>query len=210
MLIRQIIKQLVLLMIVGLVAGGLVNCTRMQKTKLEIPNERWVSIYFEHEGLASKSINQLTREANMANLRTLELPGDDLEVRVWNGFALNGVDGLVLRRSSGQWSAIHLHGMAARPPFPASQHKLEPPKSGWEAMWQGLTDARILTLPDAVSLQCDPGGLDVPSYVIEINTNQTYRTYRYPIHADCDDARQMFRIGTILADELGLEECRTN
>ena len=130
MLIRQIIKQLVLLMIVGLVAGGLVNCTRMQKTKLEIPNERWVSIYFEHEGLASKSINQLTREANMANLRTLELPGDDLEVRVWNGFALNGVDGLVLRRSSGQWwKARARPGRVWSPGF-ESPFRLAPSRSG--------------------------------------------------------------------------------
>ena len=208
LLIRHIMEQPLIFIIVGLISAGLVNCASVQKPRLEIPNEPWVQIYFEHEGAASKSINQLTSEAKMQSLRTIELRGDDLEVRIWVGFGLQGVDGLVLRRSSSQWTAIHLHGMADRPPFPASQQHLEPPASGWETLWQKVTAAGILTLPDAASLQCDPAGKDGTSYVVEINTSGTYRTYRYhePHHANCNEARQMLGIGDILTDELELKE----
>ena len=175
-----------------------------------IPDAGWVPIFFEATGFGTKSINQLTNDANLPSLRTVLLPDDDLEARVWVGFGVRGVDGLMLRRSDGRWSAIHLHGMSERPPFPNSQETLVAPRSGWETAWQRLRDAGILTLPDAATLQCDPGGVDGTSYVVEINVNKTYRTYRYhdPNYAKCDEAKQMARIGEIIADEFGLEEFR--
>ncbi|MGH9904401.1 MAG: hypothetical protein ACRD8U_02325 [Pyrinomonadaceae bacterium] len=207
--IRLIVALSIFLLGVGSTACWLINRTA-QEPRVMIPNENWVPIFFEATGAASKSINELTKEADLPSLRTVVLLNDDLEIRVWIGFGLQGVDGLVLRRSSNQWSGIHLHGMAERPPFPNSQQKLEAPKSGWETVWQRLTDAGILTLPDAASLLCDPGGKDGTSYVVEINMNRMYRTYMYhdPDYANCNEAKQMMRIGEIIDEEFGLEEFR--
>lgn len=79
-------------------------------------------------------------------------------------------------------------------------------------MWRELTDSGLLTLPDAASIQCDPRGKDGTSYVVEINMNRTYRTYMYrdPQYANCNEAKQMLRIGKIITDELGLKEFDLN
>jgi hypothetical protein len=161
---------------------------------------------FEATGLASKSINERTKESNLASLRTISLPDEDLEVRVWIGFGLQGVDGFILRRSSNQWSALYLNGMAERPPFPNSQVALGAPKSGLEPAWQSLMRTGIVTLPDAAAVGCDNHGKDGTSYVVEINMNKTYRTYQYhdPNYAKCDEAKQMVKIGELIADEFGL------
>lgn len=195
---------------VCLTGGLLVSCTHQQEPRVIIPSENWVPIFFEATGAASKSINEVTKEANLPRLRTTLLPNDDLEIRVWIGFGLQGVDGLVLRRSSTRWSGIHLHGMGERPPFPSFQQKLEMPKSGWEIMWQRLTNAGMLTLPDAAAVECDPGGKDGTSYVVEINMNKTYRTYMYhdPDYAKCNEAKQVLKIGEIIGEEFGLDEFR--
>ena len=175
-----------------------------------IPDAAWPAIFFEKKGLASKSINEITSESNLSNLRGISLRGTDLEVRVWVGLGLNGTDGFVLRRSSDRWSALSLHGMAERPPFPQIKKILDVPKSGWETAWQRLVNEGILTLPDATSLQCDPGGLDGTTYIVEINMNGSYRTYMYhdPDYAKCDEAKRMTHIGRIIAEEFGLNAFR--
>ncbi|HKO60487.1 MAG TPA: hypothetical protein VJV03_04950 [Pyrinomonadaceae bacterium] len=204
---KRLARHIVELFVLSMSVGCLAHCTRVQEPRLEIPNEAWVPIFFEGTGAASKPINELTREAKLPSLRTIRMRGDDLEVRVWVGFGLQGVDGLVLRRSSNQWSAIHLHGMADRPPFPSSQQKLDAPKSGWEAAWRKLVEAGILTLPDASELRCRTYIKDGTSYIVETNMNSTYRTYLYdnPKYARCNEARQMIRIGEMIGDEFSLD-----
>jgi hypothetical protein len=203
---------LLLTFLVGSVAScaWLKNLSPKQEPRVLIPDAPWVRIFFESTGLASKSINERTKEANLPSLRAILWPDDDLEVRVWTGFGLQGVDGLILRRSSNQWSAIYLHGMAQRPPFPNSQSSLGPPKSGWEPAWQRLSAAQIVTLPDASTLECGDEGTDGTSFVVEINMNRTYRTYRYHDldYMKCEEAKQMGRIGEIIADEFGLDNFR--
>lgn len=164
----------------------------------------------ELEPLVFRAINKRTNESGVPSLRTVLLPDDDLEVRVWVGFGVYGEDALILRRSANQWSAIHLHGMSERPPFPNSQETLAAPRSGWEGAWQRLIAAGILTLPDAAAVGCNTYVNDGTSYVVEINKNRIYRTYLYdnPKYARCNEARQMIEIGEIIAEEFGLEEFR--
>lgn len=204
--VRFAIALLTFLIGVGAAAACLINHSRNQEPRVMLPDARWVPIFFESTGLASKSINERTKEANLQSLRTLLLPDKDLEVRVWAGFGVEGVDGFILRRYSNQWSAIYLRGMAERPPFPNSQTALGTPKSGWEPVWQSLIGAGIVTLPDASALGCDTYGKDGMSYVVEINMNKTYRTYSYPDpkYLECEEAKQMKRIAEIIADEFGL------
>lgn len=174
-----------------------------QELRLTIPSHFWEPIFFE-------SINERAKQAKLPNLRTVILPQDDLEVRVWIGFGLTALEGFVLKRTAGQWSAIHLEGIHPRLRRSEYQKKLQAPKSGWEACWQRLVDAGVLTLPDASEVQCNADIPDGMSYVVEFNVNTTYRTYMYdnPDYAQCDEAKQMLRIGEIIAEEFGVEEFR--
>src|SRR5215211_3525192 len=112
-----IIAVLTIFLSIGGILAWSINRSSKQELRVEIPDSKWVQIFFETQGLGSKSINELTKEANLINLRSVVLPDNDLEVRVWVGFGVHGVDGLILRRSANHWTGIHLHGMAERPPF---------------------------------------------------------------------------------------------
>lgn len=179
-----------------------INESRKQELRIVSPNSRL-------EDLFCGVIDRRVREADLLNLRRVILPSGDLEVRVWVGFGLNGEDGFILRRSANQWSAIHLSGMAERPPLPKSQQSLAAPKSGWGRAWQRLVDAGILTLPDG--MDCEIAVLDGVGFVVEINQNKTYRSYMYsnPWYERpgyyCKGAKQMVTIGKILAEEYGLK-----
>ena len=143
------------------------------------------------------------------------LPSGDLEVRVWVGFGLTGEDGFILKRSANEWSAIHLGRRSEQPSFSKSQENLAAPKSGWDRAWQKLVDAGILTLPDAEALHCNPEVMDGTNYIVEINHDKTYRSYRYltpwdekpqpGVYTPCKEAKQMLAIGKIIADEYGLK-----
>lgn len=174
---------------------------RKEGLRLIIPNDTWGPIYF-------RSINERTSEANIPSLQTVVLPEGDFEVRVWVGFGLYGIDGLVLRRSGGRLSALHLYGMIERPPRDKYEGEIGPPKSGWPNAWRRLEEAGILTLPDASSINCDSGINDGKSYVVEVNKDSVYRTYHYdnPDYAKCAEAKQMIKLGEVIAEEFGLEE----
>jgi hypothetical protein len=172
-----------------------------QELSLSIPSDTWEPIFFE-------SINERVSVAKLPNLRTVLLPNNDLEVRIWVGFGLTALEGLVLRRADGQWSATHLEGIHSRLPKSEYQKRLQTPKSGWDASWQRLIDAGILSLPDASEAQCSAGVLDGMSYVVEVNMNKSYRTYMYdnPNYTKCNEAKQMINIGEIIAEEFGVRE----
>jgi hypothetical protein len=167
------------------------------------PEASWEPIFF-------KLINEHTSESRIPGLRTVPVADNNFEIRIWVGFGINGEDGIILRHSSNQWSAVHLHGMAERPPLTRSVNNLDVPKSGWEAAWQRLTQAGILTLPDGLAAGCKTDLFDGTSYVVEINKDETYRTYLYdnPKYSRCSEAKQMVRIGEIIAEEFNLREFR--
>jgi hypothetical protein len=186
--------------ILGIAATAIWFINRPTKTKI-MPAGRWESIFFQ-------TINKRTDAANLPSLRTVNLPNGDLETRVWVGFGINGEDGIILRRSSNQWSALYVHGIFDRyPPAKYQEQKnLGVPKSGWDKMWQRLDEAGILTLPDASEIGCNAGIVDGVAYVIETNKNKTYRTYMYdnPQFAKCGEAKRVIEISEILFDEFGL------
>ncbi len=75
-------------------------------------------------------------------------------------------------------------------------------------MWQQLVDADILDLPDASEVNCSLDSLDGIAFVIETNSDMTYRTYKYgnPMLAECDEAKRIMKISEIIYEEFGLEE----
>jgi hypothetical protein len=174
-----------------------------QGVQVELPSDRWEPLYF-------KEIDQVTRLAGIEELRKTKLKKEDLEVRVWRGFGLSPLEGVLLMLRDGQWSARHVKADAYLKPERAEIRELSPPKSGWHMFWNLLLDKRLLTLPDASGLDCQKGGYDGIGYVVEINKNHTYRTYMYDA-GKCSEARLMEEIGEIIGLEFdtGQEPCKT-
>lgn len=163
-----------------------------------IPQDTWEAIYF-------KEINERAAIAKLPNMRAAASPKGDLQTRIWMGFGLTALRGFDLKRSSGQWQGMYIEGIYQGLPRKEYQITLRAPKSGWEAFWQKLLDAGILTLPDGRSIGCDTGALDGISYVVENNIDNTYRTYMYdnPQLATCKEAQQIIQIVNLFADEFG-------
>lgn len=173
----------------------------------DIPNASWVEIFFgEMPGIARPGLDKIARQNGFSILKEVILPDNDLEVRLWVGFGKYGNDGLILKRDSGNWSAINLREMSCH--FEKrGKYKLESPKSGWETLWQKLIDTGILTLPDSSELEYKNLVEDGKGYVVETNHDYVYRTYQYsnPDKEKLKEAKQMIKIGEIIADEFGLE-----
>jgi len=186
--------------------------TPQRELKKDIPNASWVKIYFgEIPGIVRPGLDKVARQNGFSILRETVLPDDDLEVRIWVGFGRYGNDGLILKRDSGNWSAANLRQMLCHvkeiEKDERGKYKLESPKSCWDALWQKLVDEGILTLPDSSELKYNDGAVDGKSYVVETNYDYVYRTYQYsnPKYVELKEARQIMKIGEIIADEFGLE-----
>lgn len=202
--------------VIILLALVLSSCTQVPQTpkvetlkpeaapfRADVPKATWVPIF-------GQEINRRAAVANLPSLRTA-LPKDDLELRVWNGFGLTPLEGFVLRRNSGQWSAIHLTVIRSEQRKEAYEKQLAAPRSGWEECWSKLVNLGVLTLPDASAIQCSAMVEDGMSYVVEVNYDNSYRTYLYdnPSYAECEPAKKMIEIGNTIAEEFHLPEMRT-
>ncbi len=171
-----------------------------QQLRLEIPQASWVPIFF-------REIDQLATIGNLPSLRTIVLPNDDLEARLWVAGGNFGMDGIVVRKTRGSWSGTYLHGFSKEPNFKKYAEPLQAPRSGWDKAWQRLVAAGLLTMPDASKVGCRLGGKDGIGFVFETNVNRTYRTYMYddPEFAQCHEAKQMLNIISIIDQEFGLQ-----
>ena len=169
-----------------------------KQMKLDIPNGAWVPEFF-------KEIDERAKAAKLNDLRSTVLPDGDLEVRVWGGFGILAVQGLIIKRTAGQWSALHLPSIS---PNSANSYRNVPvaPKSGWEPLWKQLVGEGVLTLPDSSQLRDGVSVTDGISYVVEINLNKTYRTYMYgnPQQQKSPEAKQMLQIVHTLSEEFGV------
>jgi hypothetical protein len=67
--------------------------------KLSIPKAIWEPIYF-------RFIDKVARESGLPSLRVTPVAKGDLELRVWEGFGKSPLQGYVLRKHSGTWSAF--------------------------------------------------------------------------------------------------------
>ena len=175
----------------------------------EKSNLTWEDIYFE-------AIIEREKISRLKSLRSKALPKDDLEVRIWSGFGITLLEGFVLKRTAGEWSAVdlgwELSGNRKGKRTVKLDKKLDVPKSGWDAAWQRLVDAGILTLPDAGKINCSANMNDGFSYVVEYKLKNAYRTYMYdnPDDAECDEAKRMVEINKIIADEFYKGEAKVD
>jgi hypothetical protein len=174
-----------------------------QKPQIILPNARWEQIFF-------KEINNATKLSGLEDLRKISLGKADVEIRVWRGFSLDPLEAVILKRIDGIWTAFHIKTDNYDEATKAEVKRLNKPKSGWESFWKSIEEKGILTLPDAFEINCEVGGIDAMSYVVEINQDKTYRTYRYS-DEKCNQVEQMEEIGEIIGEEFdsGNEECKT-
>ena len=151
-----------------------------QRIEVSVPNAHWEPLFF-------KTINKTTELAGVPELRKTVVGEEDVEVRFWHGFGLSNLEGVILRRNAGRWSAFHIEADDYIEPHSATIKQLSPPKSGMESLWNKLNTLGLLTLPDASEIHCDVSVIDGESYVVEINQNHKYRTYRYS-YGECQEA----------------------
>jgi formylglycine-generating enzyme required for sulfatase activity len=169
------------------------------KLRLQTSNAPWETYFF-------KELEKYTKEVGLPSLRTVRLPGNDLEMRFWFD-SLLGKRGLILQRSSRKWSAIYLHEVYDNQISSVKVENLEQPKSGWDNVWKSLVEEGILTLPDSYSNEeCSNRVIDGQSYVVETNVNCEYRTFAYgnPEYAECDEARHLVLMVKIILGEFEL------
>jgi hypothetical protein len=142
------------------------------KLRLLIHNAGWEQIFFE-------AINKRAKKSGLSDLRASALPDGDLELRVWRGFGLTGLGGFVLRRSSGQWTALSLRPMHdGETQNPTTSYP--EPVGGWEGLWNKLVREGLLTLPDSSCFKdYNHSFADGVSYVVEVNMDKFYRAYEY-------------------------------
>lgn len=175
-----------------------------QKVKIELPNSRWEQIFF-------KTIDKTTKLGGLEELRKTSLRGDDVEVRVWRGFGLGDLEGIILKRINNQWKAFHVKADDYAEPQQTEVKELNPPKCGWECFWKNLTEQGLLTLRDPSETNCEDSGIDGTSYVVEINQNKIYRTYQMREDGKCSGVQQMEEIDYLIGEEFdsGQEQCKT-
>jgi hypothetical protein len=157
-----------------------------------VDKNHWEAIFF-------REINERARLAKLTDLRGTLLKNNDLELRVWIGFGPVALKGFVLKRRNSIWSGTYLRSInrfVARNDY---QKILAAPKSGWEVLWKRLENDGVLTLPGAT----ESGVQDGESYVVEIKTASSYRTYMYanPMATESRDGRNIIEIVQTIRDE---------
>ena len=159
---------------------------------LSVHNNRWEAVFF-------REINERSKLARLENLRTVVLQNGDLELRVWIGFGPVSLKGFVINKRGSAWSATYLRSINPSVSSDDYQKILAAPKSGWEGLWKRLSDDGVLTLPGS----SESGWLDGESFVVEIKTGRTYRTYMYnnPEFKKSPEGRKIIEIVQTIRDE---------
>lgn len=129
------------------------------------------------------------------------------EVRVWVGFDLQPLSGVLLRQGNGDSKAKYVPPLATAPAtYQESLLALPPPASGWDALWERLEGLGIYTLPDATEIDALNIYPDAKAVVIEIKTPDSYRFYMYNglDTATAPEAKKVLDILRTLSEEFGI------
>lgn len=164
-----------------------------------IPSMRADSLFYPY-------VDKQESRIPLQPLRRMTLPAGDLEVRVWKIVSFKPPQGFVLKRMAGRWSASHLESDSYDEPKEVKRTELMPPVAGWEACWQELLEAGLVTLPDSEGIEYDAGGLDGWGYGVEVREGSVYRSYGYanPDDSRTPEAGRMLEISNIIRREFNL------
>lgn len=160
----------------------------------------WEPIFFEE-------ISERIEGTDIKNLRDEALPSASREVRVWVGFNLSPLRGILLKQTSGVWSARYVPPAGGSAKTPRAARPLSSPRSGWNALWEKLESLGIYTLPDAVDIGVNNPYPEATCVVIEVKTSDSYRTYKYSglYPAEAPEVKNVVEIINTLSDEFGVQ-----
>ena len=132
----------------------------------------------------SKSVREprgLAAWGGFGDLRRHALPKGDAAVRVWNGFGITNLIGVVLRSKGGVWTATRLIGGFDDPKHPSRKVVYPAPVGGWPAFWRRAEALKVWSLPDESALpQKDRKWVnDGFSTLVETARDGRYRAYAY-------------------------------
>ena len=170
---------------------------RTDREDSRVDKNHWEAIFFPE-------INERARLAKLTDLRGTLLKKNDLELRIWIGFGPVALKGFVLKRQNSIWSATYLRSINRLVVRNDYQKILAAPKSGWEALWKRLENDGVLTLPGATESSVQDG----ESFVVEIKTDSSYRTYMYnnPVAKGSPDGRNIIEIVQTIWEEFDIPQ----
>ncbi|MBC7899342.1 MAG: hypothetical protein H7070_04760 [Saprospiraceae bacterium] len=162
-------------------------------------DKKWVRIFF-------REIDGRIEGSDIGPLREKKLLPGEKEVRIWVGFDLYPLNGIILRQNEGKWTGSYVLPVklsSSSKPITA----LREPKSGWNALWQRLEELDFYTLPDSEDIGATNAGTDAKGAVIEIKTKESYRTYMYGglRTPEADETKKVVEICRTLSREFGVD-----
>lgn len=188
--------MLTFLLLHGMPAGQAPKSAQIARSAdSNVENNSWQVIFF-------REIDERAKLANLDQLRDTILQADDLELRIWIGFGPVPLKGFVIKRRASEWSAIYLRSIT--PSVAHSDYKitLGRPKSGWDTFWKRLIDNEVLSMKSTMP----SGWVDGESFVVEIKTRDSYKTYMIdnPELSKRTEGRRMIEIVRIIRGEFDI------
>lgn len=154
--------------------------------------EPWERIFL------GQAVGELLPTAKLRPLLETPLGEDETEIRIWRGFGVGVLEGLILKRTEGRWAAVYLEEKVKDTQPISSEARLvelSEPKSGWEQFWQRLSQLNLLRMEPANAEECYGKLIDGTSVVVEISQDGRYRTYMYQL--DVSECRNSSTMGLI-------------
>jgi hypothetical protein len=170
-----------------------------------IPDARGDAIFFQ-------GIDEVTNLAGLPKLRETALSPSDLEIRVWKGFGLAQLEGVLLNRTDGSWTARHVTEINRSGEKLAEVDHLDAPRSGWDSFLWEVDRQGLTSLSPSADEKCTISIIDGEAYVVEISQDGTYRNGIFTVGLkDCPVSRQMEKLGRYIGMQFdsGRDQCKT-
>lgn len=174
----------------------------LQIPTVEIARDSWAGAVLKDAGNV-RTPRGLAAWGGFGDLRRHRLPVGDAEVRVWGGFGLGDLQGTILRRKGGVWTAVRLAGGFPGTRFRSRKAAYAAPKGGWPLFWRKAEAFGIWSLPDETAWPASKRARvdDGIAYLVEAQRDGRYRAYAYDNPASqtgWPEAARMARLARLL------------
>lgn len=124
------------------------------------------------------TLNKILISSGIKPLAESKTDAETIEIRVWVGFGIVNLRGVILRKSSDSFKALYLNEDPDRNSFVISE--LNPGNLNYESFIQQLQSLGLLQIPDECELiyKREPEE-DADSIVIEVRMGDNYRAIMY-------------------------------
>lgn len=174
------------------------------------PNQNSNSSDFTIESVTTREVNQVLALAKMPRLEDVPLARNDVEIRVWRGFGIAPLEGVIFSRRNGVYAATHLKADQYYAPTIVSVSILDPPRTGWEKFWGNVLEESIGPLLLSTADCYDSGHTDGLGYVLEKKESGDNYSMKFVDQSRCHEIARIDDIAIAIAVEFGpgSEQCR--